>query len=270
MNQQVLNLHMVSDCSGETLTAVARASMSQFSNVMTKEYVWSLVSSKQDIDNIIKYFSTDSAVFVMYTIVDDDIREYLKHKCQKLQVPCVPVLSRIIRELSSYLCIKPNISKKHYEVFNNDYHARIDAMNYVLSHDDGQSIWEVDDADVILVGVSRTSKSPTSIYLAYRGYKVSNIPFVYGIELPIENFQGKFVVGLTIDPERLIEIRKNRIAGMGSGVNQQYTSVEAVTQEIEEAKKLFRRNNWPIINVTASSVEEISARVIQYYHRYKK
>ena len=270
MKKVQLNLHMVSDSSGETLISVARASMRQFSSVIVKEYVWSLVSNKKKIDEIIRHISSNNISFVMYTMIDDNLREYLKQQCRILKVPCVPVLSRIIRELSSYLEIRPHVSKNHYEILNHDYYSRVDAMNYALSHDDGQNVWDVDEADIILVGVSRTSKSPTSIYLSYRGYKVSNIPFVAGIGLPIDDFSDKLVVGLTIDPERLIEIRKNRVIDMGGVINTNYVNQEGVIAEVVSAKKLFSKNRWPIIDVTRISVEEIAAKVMQYFYKYKK
>ena len=270
MNKVELNLHMISDSSGETLVTVARASTVQFNNVLTKEYVWSLVNDKIQIEKIIQKISASHNAFVMYTIVDDNLREYLKHQCQKLKVPCIPVLSRVIREISSYLGVKPHASPQHYEVLSDDYYSRVDAMNYVLSHDDGQNIWDIDDADIVLIGASRTSKSPTSIYLAYHGYKVSNIPFVSGITLPLENINSKLVVGLTIDPERLIEIRKNRLKGMGNSSNINYISLKSVTREILSANELFRHHRWPVIDVTKISVEEIAAKIIQYYHTNAK
>lgn len=273
MDKVRLNLHMISNSSGETLVSVARASIAQFSNVEVREYVWSLINNEQQIDKIEKYIASHRLSFVMYTMVDDNLREYLKNRCRELKIPCIPVLSRVIREISSYIGIRPNAPKKHYEMLSDDYYSRVDAMNYVLSHDDGQSMWDIDDADIILIGVSRTSKSPTSIYLAYRGYKVFNIPFVSGVDTRIENFAGKLVVGLTIDPIRLIEIRKNRVMGMMSvqrAVSMDYVGIENVTKEVMEAKKMFKMNKWPIVDVTTSSVEEIAARVIQCYSRFKR
>ena len=270
MKKIELNLHMISDCSGETLVTVARASTAQFNNITTKEYVWSLVNDQIKIESIIKKISATHNAFVMYTIVDDNLREYLKKQCQKLKVPCIPILSRIIREISAYLGIKPNASPQHYQVLSDDYYSRVDAMNYVLSHDDGQNIWDIDDADIVLIGVSRTSKSPTSIYLAYHGYKVSNIPFVSGINLPFDSINSKLVVGLTIDPERLIEIRKNRLKDMGHKNNIHYIGLENVIQEIDTANELFYQNKWPVIDVTKISVEEIAAKIIHYYHINEK
>ncbi|MBQ4875077.1 MAG: kinase/pyrophosphorylase [Rickettsiaceae bacterium H1] len=270
MNKIKLNLHMLSDSSGETLMSIAEAVMTQFNDVNVKQYVWSFVSNKEKINEVVKHLSSYHTSFVIYTIIDDYLREYLKQHCRKLKIPCVPILSRVVREISSYLGIKPNASIRHYEVLSNDYYSRVDAMNYMLSHDDGQNMWELDEADIVLIGVSRTSKSPTSIYLAYRGYKVSNIPFIMGIDLPIDNFSDKLVVGLTIDPDRLIEIRRNRIMDIGNIIkNDNYVGRENVIKEIESAKKLFNKNKWPVIDVTRSSVEEIAARVLQYYYKIR-
>lgn len=265
----ILNLHMVSDSSGETLVSVARASMLQFNGITVKEYVWSLVQSTLQVDKMVGYISSHtSPSFVIYNIFNDDLRDYLKQNCQRLRVPCIPILSRLIREISSYLGIKPNASERNYKVLSEDYYSRVDAMNYVLSHDDGQGMWDIEEADIVLIGVSRTSKSPTSIYLAYHGYKVSNIPFVVDINLPWDTIMNKLVIGFTIDPDRLIEIRKNRLIGMGDASNQYYVSKGSVLEEIQQAKQLFNQYNCPVIDVTQISVEEIAAKVMQYYYRY--
>ncbi len=269
MEKTKFSLHMISDSSGETLLSVARASLSHFEDIIVKEYVWSLINTKDEIDDIVNRVASYNPSFVIYTIVDDDLREYLKQKCQRIKVPCIPILSRVIREISSYLGVKPNASRQHYEVLSDDYYSKIDAMNYVLSHDDGQGLWDIDEANIALIGVSRTSKSPTSIYLAYRGYKVCNIPFIAGVDLPLEHLNDKLVIGLTIDVDRLIEIRKNRVMSMGKYMNDnKYLNKEEVKRELLLAKRLFHKNKWPVIDVTKTSVEEISARVIQYYYKF--
>ncbi|MDN5248185.1 MAG: pyruvate, water dikinase regulatory protein [Wolbachia endosymbiont of Tyrophagus putrescentiae] len=266
-----LNLHLVSDSSGETVIAVAKSALKHFRSVEVREYVWSFVDSKKQIDEIIeKIRSSDSEYnFVICTVTDDELRKYLKDNCGELKVPYIAILSHIIREISSYLDIQKDLNPNLYTEINNEYFQRIEAINYTINHDDGQSIQDIDKADIILVGVSRTSKSPTSMYLAYRGYKVANIPFVGGIPfyIDLETLKNKLVMGLTIDIHRLIEIRKNRLTAINNENNNTYADYEKVKAEVKEAEKLFEEQKWPIINVTQKSIEEVATTIIQYFNK---
>lgn len=261
-----LQVYLISDHDIDSLIAIFHEVSARFQHIKIEENLYSFIDTTEKLDEILSRIHGRS--FVIYTIKDDQIRGNLKEFCRKSKIPCIPILSRIIRELSSYLNTKPsNSTKDEYEVFTEDYFVRIDAMNYVLSHDDGQNMWDLDEADVIIIGVSRTSKSPTSVYLSHKGYKVANIPFVRNINLPdaLTKLTNRLIVGLTINPERLIEIRKNRLVTNQNYDNQVYADLDEILQEINEAKRFFMRNNWPIIDVTNRSVEEIAASIIKEY-----
>jgi regulator of PEP synthase PpsR (kinase-PPPase family) len=271
MTVKTLNLHLVSDSSGETVISVAKAALKHFRSVETVEYVWSFVNNQKQIDGIVEKMKdkNDEHNFVICTITDDELRKYLKDSCIKLQVPYRAILSHIIREISSYLEVEKDEKLDLHTEINNEYFQRIEAINYTINHDDGQSIQDVDKADIILVGVSRTSKSPTSTYLAYRGYRVANIPFVSDIPfyVDLEKLKNTLTIGLTIDLSRLIEIRKNRLTSINNESNNVYADYDKVKKEISEAEKLFEQNNWPVIDVTQKSIEEVSATIIQYFNK---
>ncbi|WP_333023156.1 pyruvate, water dikinase regulatory protein [Wolbachia endosymbiont of Pentidionis agamae] len=271
MTYKTLNLHLVSDSSGETVVAVAKAALKHFSSVEVVEYVWSFINQKEQIRNVLEKIKSKSNErnFVICTVTDDKIREYLKNGCAILKVPYVAILSHIMREISSYLNIQKDSNLNLHTEINYEYFRRIEAINYTINHDDGQSTWDIDETDVVLIGVSRTSKSPTSMYLAYRGYKVANVPFIYSIPLNIDinKMKDKLVVGLTIDIARLIEIRKSRLISINDKNNNLYVNYEKVEREIKEASYFFFRNKWPIIDVTQKSIEEIAAMIIQLFNK---
>lgn len=271
MTLKKLNLHLVSDSSGETVISVAKSALKHFRSIETIEYVWSFVKKEEQIDKILEEINrkSDEHNFVICTITDDELRKYLKDNCIKLKIPYRAILSHIIREISSYLEIEKDEKLDLHTEINNEYFHRIEAMNYTINHDDGQNIQDIDKADIILVGVSRTSKSPTSTYLAYRGYKVANIPFVSGVPFYVDlaKLKNKLTIGVTIDVSRLIEIRKNRLTSINNEDNNIYANPEKVEKEIKEAEELFKQNNWPIIDVTQKSIEEVSATIIQYFNK---
>ncbi|MBV0899159.1 MAG: kinase/pyrophosphorylase [Wolbachia endosymbiont of Fragariocoptes setiger] len=266
-----LNLHLVSDSSGETVVAVAKSALKHFRSVETIEYVWSFVDNKRQIDNILENIENKNKEynFVICTVTDDELRKYLKNNCARLKVPYIAILSHIIREISSYLDIQKDLNPNLYDEINYEYFQRIEAINYTINHDDGQSIQNVDKADIILVGVSRTSKSPTGMYLAYRGYKVANIPFIGDIPfyVDLKALKQKVVIGLTIDINRLIEIRKNRLVSINNEKNHIYADYQKVKEEIAKAEELFYEQKWPVINVTQKSIEEVAATIIQYFNK---
>ncbi|QDH18788.1 kinase/pyrophosphorylase [Wolbachia endosymbiont of Carposina sasakii] len=271
MTLKKLNLHLVSDSSGETVISVAKSALKHFRSIETIEYVWSFVKKEEQIDKILEEINrkSDEHNFVICTITDDELRKYLKDNCIKLKIPYRAILSHIIREISSYLEIEKDEKLDLHTEINNEYFQRIEAINYTINHDDGQNIQDIDKADIILVGVSRTSKSPTSTYLAYRGYKVANIPFVSGVTFYVDlaKLKNKLTIGVTIDVSRLIEIRKNRLTSINNEDNNIYANPEKVEKEIKEAEELFKQNNWPIIDVTQKSIEEVSATIIQYFNK---
>lgn len=267
---QKFDLYLVSDSTGETVCGVARAALAQFEGIEAKEHIWSLIRDKEQLKKVLDAICENPGV-VMYTIVEEDLRNMLREHCARLSIPCIPVLSRAIADLSNYLNIKatPHPGKQHE--MDNNYFVRVEAVNFSIAHDDGQSAWDIEEADIILTGVSRTSKSPTCMYLAHRGYKAANIPFVHNCELPPSLFLSKnpLIVALTIAPDRLMQIRKNRLLSLSDITTSDYVDEYKIKEELNEANKIFIKNNWPIIDVTKRSVEEITALIIQYYNEKK-
>jgi regulator of PEP synthase PpsR (kinase-PPPase family) len=262
-------LYLISDCTGDTLHSVARATISRFSGVESKEKVYPMVRSKEQIDEIMKEIKEDPGI-VMYTIVDEDVRYYLKDECNKIDITYIPVLSHVVSKLSEYLDLQTiSYPGKQYDL-DEEYFRKVEAVNFALNHDDGQSLYNLDKADIIIIGPSRTSKSPTSIYLAYRGYKVANIPLVPGNNYADFNkYTRPLIVGLVINPDRLFDIRKNRLMSLDENRQTDYVDIEKIQSEIKETKILCNKNNWPIIDVTRRSVEETAACILNFYNKRK-
>lgn len=264
------HLHLVSDSTGETVCSVARAAIVQFDGIDAEEHVWSLIRTKTQVERVLNSIEDRPGV-VMYTIVAADLREMLTAGCSRLNVPCIPVLSRVLADLSVYLNMNASPQPGRQYELDENYFSRVEAINFTLAHDDGQSLRDVDEADIILVGVSRTSKSPTCVYLAYRGYRAANIPYVMNCPLPsnLSTMKKPLIVGLTISSERLIQIRKNRLLALHEEKETDYVDVDAVKEEIATARRFFSSNGWPMIDVTRRSVEETAATIIQYYQEKK-
>ncbi len=265
------HLHLVSDSTGETVSSVARAALVQFEDLEPEEHHWTLIRTSSQIQKVIDQIKEHPGP-VMYTIVDPDIKRALKTECLRLNLPCIPVLNTVVSELSAYLgeeiAAKPG--KQHR--LTEQYFSKVEAINYALAHDDGQAHWELDEADIILVGPSRTSKSPTCVYLAYKGYKAANIPFVLNCPLPeeLDRLTKPFIVGLTISADRLQQIRTSRLQSIQQNEQTNYTDTELIEQEIQETRKLFRSKRWPVIDVSKRSVEETAATILQYYAKYQQ
>ncbi len=262
------HLHLVSDSTGETVNMVARSSLVQFENIDQTEHVWNMIRSESQIRDIIEGVKKNPG-FVLYTLVDTEMRMLLETSCRELKVPCIPILDPVINALGSYLKAEIQAAPGRQHVMDAEYFSRIEALHFVLSHDDGQATRSLDEADVIIVGVSRTSKTPTCIYLANRGLKAANVPIVPGCELPVELMQSKkpLIVGLTNDPRQLVQIRRNRLRSLGQDEETDYIDPDTVTSEVKEAKRLFASQNWPVIDVTRKSIEEVSAKILQLYNR---
>jgi hypothetical protein len=264
MAKKSINLHLISDSTGETLSSVARAVLSQFESVESNDFIWPLIRTKSQIEKVIEAISKQPGI-VLYTIMKDDLVEELRKACHDIQVPCIPVLSHIIAEFSNYL--RENVSQMvgRQHLLDNQYFSRVDAISYTITHDDGQSTWDLYEADVVIIGVSRTSKSPTSIYLSCRGFKVANIPFVSFETMPstLYDLKSPLIVGLVINPEKLIQIRQTRLTSIGSEFSNEYIDLDSIKKEINESRKLFAKLDCPIIDVTKRSVEETSAKIIQ-------
>ena len=259
-------IHLVSDSTGETVTLVGRACLVQFDHVELEEHLWSLVRTDEKVQEILAILEEEGGV-VIYTMADQEIRRLLEEGCAALQIPCIPVLDPIIGALGQYLGTKGHARPGSQHVMNAEYFSRIEAMQFALTHDDGQSTWDLDDADVVLLGVSRTSKTPTCIYLANRGIKTANVPIVPGCPIPKEVFEmdKPLIIGLTKDPKRLVEIRRQRLRLLNQDENTDYVNLEMVSQEINEARKLFSKHEWPVINVSRKSIEETAATILQLY-----
>jgi len=265
------HLHLVSDSTGETTGLVARACLVQFDDIQAEEHLWPMVRSEDEVAEVIAGIQENPG-FVLYTIVNEDIRNILEDGCQKLQVPCIAILDPVVAALGTHLDAEVHAQPGRQHVMDAEYFSRIEAMQFVLTHDDGQSTWDLDDADVVLLGVSRTSKSPTSIYLANRGIKTANIPIVPGCELSEELFttKGPLIVGLTMDPKRLVEIRHQRLKLLDQDEETNYVDLEQVSKEINDARRLFTKHDWPVINVSRKSIEETAVTVIQLYNRRRE
>jgi regulator of PEP synthase PpsR (kinase-PPPase family) len=260
------HLHLVSDSTGDTVHSVARACLVQFDEAQAIEHVWSMVRTRSQIDRVLAGIETNRGL-VLFTMVNDALREVLVEGCRRLQVPAIPVLDPIIGALASYLGRRSHGVPGRQHLLDREYFARIDAMTFAINHDDGQSPWGIEEADVCLVGVSRTSKTPTCLYLAsrevYRGVKAANVPFVPGVPLPPELLRARkpLIVGLTNDPERLIHLRRNRLSMLDHNEATDYTDLEAVRVEVRESRRLFAEHHWPVIDVTRRSIEETASSI---------
>lgn len=259
------HLHLISDSTGETLTTVARAAAAQYAMVSPIEHIYSLVRTQKQLDHALAEIEEAPGI-VLYTLLEQDLVAALEEKCKSLSLPCLSILGPVLQLFRSYLGAetKPRVGAQH--TLNAEYFKRIDALNYTMLHDDGQHTEDLEEADVVLVGVSRTSKTPTSIYLANRGVKTGNVPLVPGILLPsqLEKLSRPLVVGLFASPERIVQIRQNRLLGLKAHHDDdQYIDREAVAKEIAFSRKLCAKHNWHSIDVTRRSIEETAAAVMR-------
>jgi [pyruvate, water dikinase]-phosphate phosphotransferase / [pyruvate, water dikinase] kinase len=256
------HLHLVSDSTGETVHSVARACLVQFDEAQAIEHVWSMVRTRAQIERVISGIEANRGL-VLFTMVDAALREVLQEGCRRLQIPAIPVLDPVIGALGSFLGRESRGLPGKQHSLDREYFARIDAMTFAINHDDGQASWGINDADVCLVGVSRTSKTPTCLYLANRGVKAANVPIVPGVPLPPELMQADkpLIVGLTNDPERLIHLRRNRLSMLDHNEATDYTDIEAVRVEVREARRVFAERHWPVIDVSRRSIEETAASI---------
>jgi regulator of PEP synthase PpsR (kinase-PPPase family) len=256
------HVHLVSDSTGETLNALARAACARFTNVLPIEHIYALVRSPRQLERALEEIGNAPGV-VLHTIVDPALRGALESGCAQMDMPCLAALDPLVSALSRYLGATG--SARAGARLDADYFDRIDALNYALSHDDGQGGQELDRADVVLVGVSRTSKTPTCIYLAHRGVRAANVPLVTPGEVPSKLRalkSGVLIVALTLAPDRLLEIRRNRLRTLNERRESDYVDADAVRQEVVLARRLFEREGWPVIDVTRRSVEETAAAII--------
>jgi hypothetical protein len=258
------HLHLISDATGETLITVARAAAAQYAKVSPVEHVHPLVRTQKQLDRVLTEIE-ESPGIVLYTLLEDILVTRLEGKCRELGLPCLSILGPVLHLFQAYLGAETTHKVGAQHTLNAEYFRRIDALNYTMMHDDGQLHDDLEEADVVLVGVSRTSKTPTSIYLANRGVKTANVPLVPGVPLTssVERLQHPLVVGLFATPERIVQIRQNRLLGLKvERDDDQYIDRQAVTEEIAASRRLCAKHNWPLIDVTRRSIEETAAAVL--------
>jgi regulator of PEP synthase PpsR (kinase-PPPase family) len=260
------HLHMISDATGETLVGIAKAVRVQYDKARAIEHIHPLVRSRRELERVLKDVEATPGI-VLYTIVNPEFAEELEQSCKRLNVPCVPALQTILQVFESYLGMPstPKVAGQH--VLDADYFKRIEALNFTMLHDDGHLPDNLDDADILLVGISRTSKTPTSIYLANRGYKTANVPLIPGMALPpkLDAPTKTFVIGLVASPERISQVRQNRVMEHAHSHLDTYVDREAIAAEIAETRQLCARKGWPVIDVTRRSIEETAAAILRLY-----
>lgn len=265
------HLHLISDSTGGTLSSLVKACLAQFDGVETEQHFWPLVRSAADLQPVIEQLrQTPGPVF--YTLVDDSLARLLEKQCAETGSAALSVLQPVLDAMSGAFGLKSKAEPGLQHKLNEEYFARMDAVDYALHHDDGQkSGRSLEEADVILVGVSRTSKTPTCIYLANRGIKAANVPYVPGIALPekLMSMTGPLFVALTAAPNRLVDIRRNRLASLGEMRETEYLDETAVEDEVRQARKFYAQMNWPVIDVTRRSVEETAAEIVTLLEHHR-
>ena len=263
---KIYQIYQISDSTGETLDRIFLAIKAQFSNFNCKTIHYSFTRTKNQIDKIISKSKLEKNVIILYTIVDKHLAKYMVLETKKNNIPCFEVLGNLITDFSKLLKKEASRKPSGQHTLDNEYYKRIEAVQFTITHDDGKIISDLEKSDVILIGVSRTSKTPTSIYLANRGYKVSNIPIIPNKNIPsqlIESSKKTCVIGLICDETRLLDVRRNRIQSMHEDRLGDYTNKKEIYNEIENSKKIFKKYNWPILDVTRKSVEETAASIIK-------
>ncbi len=264
-------IYLISDSTGETLERIFLALKAQFKNIEYKIHSYSFTRTENQILRILEDAQTNKNSIILYTIVDNNLAKYLANTSDDKKIPCFGVLGNLILNFSKILNQKASHEPSGQHILNEEYYDRIEAIQFTMNHDDGNLLNEIDNSDIILVGVSRTSKTPTSIYLANKGFKTSNIPLVNENSLPEKlkkNPQFTCVVGLSTEPERLADLRKNRMYSIKESENTKYTNLDDIKEEVINAKKTFQKYRWPVIDVTRKSVEETAASIIKIHEIY--
>ena len=261
-------IYLISDSTGETLDRIFLALKAQFLNIEYKVHSYSFTRTENQILKILENARENKNSIILYTIVDNNLAKYLASESEKKKIPCFGVLGNLILNFSKILNQKASHEPSGQHALNDEYYDRIEAIQFTMNHDDGNQTEDIEKSDIILLGVSRTSKTPTSIYLANRGYKTSNIPLVNEKSIPEKitdkNFQS-CIIGLVTEPERLYDIRKNRLSLLKENEKIEYVDLEKIRNEVENSKNLFKKNSWPTIDVTRKSVEETAASIIKIY-----
>ena len=261
-------IYLISDSTGETLERIFLAIKAQFKNFKYKTHFYSFTRTENQISKILEVSQKNNNVIVLYTIVDNKLARHLSNECSLKNIPCFGILGDLIISFSKLLDQKALNVPSRQHIMDDEYYKKIEAIQFTMNHDDGNSVDDIEKSDIILLGVSRTSKTPTSIYLANKGMKISNIPLVNENSVPDilkKNPQKKCVVGLTAEPDRLVDLRKNRMQSIKDNESTEYTNLDIVQKEMEDARKLFQKYKWPSIDVTRKSVEETAASVLKIH-----
>ena len=264
-------IYLISDSTGETIDRIFLALKAQFTNIEYKVHSYSFTRTENQILKILDDAKKYNNSVILYTIVDNNLAKYLANKSDEKDIPCFGVLGNLILSFSKLLNQKASHRPSGQHVLNEEYYKRIEAIQFTMNHDDGNLTNEIEKSDIILLGVSRTSKTPTSIYLANKGFKTSNIPLVNEKSIPEKLKKTpniKCIIGLTAEPERLVDIRKNRLISLKEAENTKYVDIDNIRNEVEEAKKTFKKYKWPMIDVTRKSVEETAASIIKIFEIY--
>jgi len=266
MNEKY-NVYLISDSTGETLDRIFLSLKSQFAKFEYEKKEFAFVRTEQQIDKIIKECSELENSIILYTIVETKLAKYISNISQKNNIPCFGILGNLILNFSKLLNQKAIHKPSAQHVLDDEYYRRIEAIQFTMYHDDGKKLDDIAKADIVLLGVSRTNKTPTSIYLANRGYKTINIPLVLDQKIPddLKSNNKTCVIGLVADPERLADIRRNRVAIMKDNNIKEYTNLNAIKEEVTKSKQLFNKYKWPIIDVTRRSVEETAASILKIF-----
>ena len=268
---RTFQIYLISDSTGETLDRIFLALKAQFSNIEYKVHSYSFTRTENQIIKILGNAKKNKNSIILYTIVDNSLAKFLANQSEDKGLPCFGVLGNLILSFSKLLNQKASHEPSGQHVLNEEYYQRIEAIQFTMNHDDGNLLNDVGKSDIVLLGVSRTSKTPTSIYLANKGYKTSNIPLVNENSIPKilkNNPKISCVIGLNTEAERLVDVRKNRMNSLKETDNKKYTNIEKIQEEINEAKKTFKRYGWPTIDVTRKSVEETAASIIKIHEIY--
>jgi len=269
LNRNYFHLHLISDSTGETLIAVSRAATAQYQGVTSIEHIYPLIRNAAQLERVIAEIQASPGI-VLYTLVDREIASNLERACRDSGCPALSVLAPILDLFQSYLGQSSTPRPGAQHMLNAEYFRRIDALNFTMMHDDGQLPEDLEQADIVLLGVSRTSKTPTSIYLANRGIKTANIPMVPGVPLPdiLTSLRRPLVVGLFATPDRIVQIRQNRLLSLNATQDSPYVDRLAVADEIAKSRRLFNERSWPVIDVSRRSIEETAAGILDLYRAH--
>ncbi|MCB1426668.1 MAG: pyruvate, water dikinase regulatory protein [Zhengella sp.] len=270
--QSYFHLHLISDATGETLLAAGRAASAQYKNARAIEHIYPLIRTSRQIERVLEEIDAEPGI-VLYTVVDHELAALIDKGCAAMGLPCVSVLEPVLSVFQSYLGAPSARRVGAQHVLDAEYFRRIDALNFTMEHDDGQLTHDLDEADVVLLGISRTSKTPTSIYLANRGIKTANIPIIHNVPLPetLVHATRPLIVGLVASAERISQVRENRVLGSSMAYNQSdYADRATIAAELTHARQLLSRHGWPMIDVTRRSIEETAAAILALYNKARQ